>query len=171
MSPERRGKTPGTFLGRRIVNHKNRLPGWIRKFGATGLFLRCRQRPWLDSNAPRRQRHRTTQMTDAVRQLQDEVRELRNAVVELRSEAGQYRAETEQLRKELEARGPAPEAAAANSGSAHFRCGAVGRACRLSGGIFRAADQQGGRPIPDQGGGGVKVSRPAVRHCAAESVQ
>ena len=111
-------------------------------------------------------------MTDAVRQLQDEVRELRNAVVELRSEAGQYRAETEQLRKELEARG-------SGSGSS---CGkprrrspapahALGRTCFLSGRIFRTADQQIGRPVPDQSGGGVKISPPAFGHCAAESVQ
>jgi hypothetical protein len=115
MLPERRGKTPGTFLGRRIVNHKNRLPGWIRRFGTMGLLLVAGSvQSWTQATTPAPPP--TDAMTDALRQLQDEVRELRNAVVELRSEAGQYRAETEQLRKELEARGP-QQAAVANSGS------------------------------------------------------
>src|SRR4029077_11619086 len=101
------------FLGRRIVNHKNRLPGWIRRFGTMGLLLVAGSvQSWTQTATPAAPA--TDAMTDAVRQLQDEVRELRNAVVELRSEAGQYRAETEQLRKELEARGPAQQAAAAN---------------------------------------------------------
>ncbi len=101
------------------MNHKNSLPGWIRKFGATGLLLVAGSIPGrTQTAAPAAPQNDAMTMTDAVRQLQDEVRELRNAVVELRSEAGQYRAETEQLRKQLEARGPAPEAAVANSGSA-----------------------------------------------------
>lgn len=101
------------------MNHKNSLPGWIRKFGTMGLLLVAGSlHSWTQTATPAAPP--TDAMTDAVRQLQDEVRELRNAVVELRSEAGQYRAETEQLRKELEARGPAPEAAAnaANGASA-----------------------------------------------------
>jgi hypothetical protein len=95
------------------VKHKNRLPGWIIKFGTMGLLLIAGSVPgWTQTSAPAAPP--TDAMTDAVRQLQDEVRELRNAVVELRSEAGQYRAETEQLRKELEARSPAQEAVSAN---------------------------------------------------------
>ena len=124
---------------------------------------------------PHRPHRHTDAMTDAVRQLQDEVRELRNAVVELRSEAGQYRAETEQLRKELQARGPAQEAAAATARPEQFDeaapTGSVGRTCRHSGRIFPVADQQTGRPVPDQSGGGVKIPDPAFGHCAAESVQ
>ena len=94
------------------MKHKNSLPGWIRKFGATGLLLVAGSIPgWTQDGRSGSAANDAMTMTDAVRQLQDEVRELRNAVVELRSEAGQYRAETEQLRKQLEARGPAPEAA------------------------------------------------------------
>jgi hypothetical protein len=99
------------------VKHKNSLPGRIRKFGMTGVFLLAGSVYGWTQAASTTAAPPTDPMTDAVRQLQDEVRELRNAVVELRSEAGQYRAETEQLRKELEARGPAQGAAAANSAS------------------------------------------------------
>ena len=95
------------------MEHKNSLPGRIRKFGTIGVFLLAGSvYGWTQAaSAPAPP---TDAMTDAVHQLQDEVRELRNAVVELRSEAGQYRAETEQLRKELEARGPAQAAATVN---------------------------------------------------------
>jgi hypothetical protein len=95
------------------VEHMNRLPGWIRGFGAVGLLLVAGSATgWAQAvSTPAAQA--TDAMTDAVRDLQNEVRELRTAVGELRSEAGQYRAETEQLRKELEAtRGVAvPQAA------------------------------------------------------------
>src|SRR5713226_3492891 len=104
----------GLFLRRRIVKHKNSLPGRIRKFGTMGLLLLAGSVYGWTQAAGTPAAPPTDAMTDAVRQLQDEVRELRNAVVELRSEAGQYRAETEQLRKELEARGPAQEAATVN---------------------------------------------------------
>ena len=111
------GRVSGIFsAGRRIVRHKNGLPGRIRKFGAMGLLLAGSINGWTQTtaspaaaptNAP------TDVMTDAVRELQAEVRELRTAVIELRSEAGQYRAETEQLRRDLQAaRGTVPEAAA-----------------------------------------------------------
>jgi hypothetical protein len=96
------------------VNHKNRLPGRVGKFGTIGLLLLLGSINGWTQAASAPTAPPPDAMTDAVRQLQDEVRELRDAVVELRSEAGQYRAETEQLRKELEARGPAQEAATAN---------------------------------------------------------
>ena len=99
------------------MNHKNSLPGWIKRFGTLGLLLVTGSVHSWTQTASTPAASPNDAMTDAVRQLQDEVRELRNAVVELRSEAGQYRAETEQLRKELEARGPAQEAAAVNPGS------------------------------------------------------
>ena len=163
-----------SFLRRRIVKHKNGLPGRIRKFGTIGVFLLAGSvYGWTQAaSAPAPP---TDAMTDAVRQLQDEVRELRNAVVELRSEAGQYRAETEQLRKELES----PRSGSGSSGrrtlpaASPLPCAAshVGRACRVAGRIFRTADQQIGRPIPGQSGGCIKVSPPALGYCAAESVQ
>ncbi len=99
------------------MKHKNIWPGRIRRFGSMILLLlAARIYGWTQASPPASPP--ADAMTEAVRQLQDEVRELRNAVVELRTEAGQYRAETEQLRQELEARGPAPEATAANPASA-----------------------------------------------------
>ncbi len=95
----------GLFLRRRIVKHKNSLPGRIGKFGTMGLLLLAGSVCGWTQTASTPAAPPADPMTDAVRQLQDEVRELRNAVIELRSEAGVYRAETEQLRKELEARG------------------------------------------------------------------
>ena len=148
ISLERRCKELlGTFFGRRIVKHKNSLPGRIGKFGATGLLLVAgsilagHKRP-----PPAAPQSDAMTMTDAVRQLQDEVRELRNAVVELRSEAGQYRAETEQLRKELQARGPRSGSGGGDTlvSANPSTCGAVGRTCCLSGRIFPAAEQQAG---------------------------
>jgi regulator of replication initiation timing len=111
---------PGSFFGRRLVKQRNGLPGQIRKFGVTGLFLFAGSVcGWAQAEAtPAAQP--IDAMTTAVRELQEEVRELREAVVELRSEAGQYRAETEQLRRELQSSrssSVAPEASAANAAS------------------------------------------------------
>ncbi len=111
---------PGSFFGRRLVKQRNGLPGQIRKFGVTGLFLFAGSVcGWAQAEAtPAAQP--IDAMTTAVRELQEEVRELRDAVVELRSEAGQYRAETEQLRRELQSSrssSVAPEASAANAAS------------------------------------------------------
>ena len=147
-----------SFCGRRIVKHKNGLPGRIRRFGVDGIVSPCGKCSWDGRKRRlRRRRNHADAMTDAVRELQEEVRELRNAVVELRSEAGQYRAETEQLRRELQAArspGTAPEAAATpvlrsgvpDSGASR----SIGRPGRFSGRILAVAEQQGRRSVPDQ---------------------
>jgi hypothetical protein len=103
------------------VKQRNRLPGWIGKFGAIGLFLLTGSVSGWTQAASTPTAQQTDAMSLAVRELQEEVRELRTAVVELRSEAEQYRAETEQLRKQLQAApspGAPPEAAAGSAAGA-----------------------------------------------------
>lgn len=113
------------------MKHGNRLCGWIRRTGMTGLLLfvgsTCAGAQESAAAAPPASAPPADSLAGAVQDLQTQVRDLRTVVEQMRAEAAESRAESAELRRELQATrsqlagSTAPEATpptSSNSGTA-----------------------------------------------------